>query len=548
MIEKNLIDQKEKLMKTKESYEEMIKELNAVNTEKEAELKNEKREEIKKIRADYEEKIKRINETNEEQDNIFINEIENKKILVKYVIDVLEDSDKLLDDWQKTVKQQSQEIDESNKNLKEYGKIMEVAIESHKTITKQEEAIEQLEQIINNNQDLTNSYKTLAAKDLTKTSFSSLMSIVTKQETQIEALTEYFKNKNEIKEHVMTIEKLMSSFHTTVSNNTDELLSNYHELLEKQSNSISMLRKVVINKDNSGAGLNYEEDGDGHLVSVSPCSCLPTPPSHTGLHVSSVVLDCGVNTSSSYSVQCSDGDCSTNTWPVCQDDTEELIASHDDDTEEFIASQDDILQVVDEVHEVVTEGPQQKSSDDFDFGTEDTIMKNVGIEIKFPRFLFEEKNLKELEEILNSEINDISLAVDYNYMVILVNTTLTEEFIASLDNTTEEFITSHDDTTGDFIASHDEKSEEAENGILQDVNKVYEVVTGGPQKKPSEDFEFGTKDAIMKNEDNNEIETPQGLFSSDILYQYNSYEEEDIKKLYEILNEEEYDIKLSVGL
>merc|ERR1712013_119944 len=243
------------------------------NTEKEAELKNEKREEIKKIRADYEEKIKRINETNEEQDNIFINEIENKKMLVKYVIDVLEDSDKMLDEWQNTVKQQSHKIDERKRNMKEYGKIMEIAIESHNTIRKQEEAIEQLEQIIINNQDLTNSYITLAAKDLTKTSFSSLMSIVIKQETQIEAQTNYFKNKNEIKEHVMTIQKLMNSFHTTVSNTTDELLSNYQKLLEKQSNSISMLRKVVINKENSRPGLNYEEDGDGHIVSVSPCSC-----------------------------------------------------------------------------------------------------------------------------------------------------------------------------------------------------------------------------------------------------------------------------------
>merc|ERR1712013_329766 len=258
LIEKKLIAQKEKLMKTKENYEERIKELNAVNTEKEAELKNEKREEIKKIRADYEEKIKRINDTNEEQDNIFINEVENKNMLVKYVIDVIEDSDKMLDDWQNTVKQQSHEIDESNRNMKEYGKIMEMAIESHKTITKQEEAIEQLEQIINNNQDLTNSYKTLAAKDLTKTSFSSLMSIVIKQETQIEAQTEYFKNKDEIKEHVMTIEKLMKSFNTTVSNNTDELLSHYQELLEKQSKSISMLRKVVINKDSSRTGLTMK--------------------------------------------------------------------------------------------------------------------------------------------------------------------------------------------------------------------------------------------------------------------------------------------------
>merc|ERR1712013_682030 len=350
LIEKNLIAQTEKLMKTKENYEERIKKLNAVNTEKEAELKNEKREEIKKIRADYEEKIKRINETNEEQDNIFINEIENKNMLVKYVIDVLDDSDKMLDEWQNTVKQQSHEIDESNRNMKEYGKIMEIAIESHKTITKQEEAIEQLEQIIINNQDLTNSYITLAAKDLTKTSFSSLMSIVIQQETQIEAQTNYFKNKNEIKEHVMTIQKLMNSFHTTVSNTTDELLSNYQKLLEKQSNSISMLRKVVVNKDNSRPGLNYEEDGDGHIVSVSPCSCLPSPPPHTGLHVSSVVFGCGVNTSSSYAIQCSDGDCSTDTWPVCQDNTEELIASHEETHQplvmpKFEEEENEILQV-----------------------------------------------------------------------------------------------------------------------------------------------------------------------------------------------------------
>ena len=53
----------------------------------------------------------------------------------------------------------------------------------------------------------------------------------------------------------------------------------------------------------------------------------------------------------------------------------------------------------------------------------------------------------------------------------------------------------------------------------------------------------------MKNEDNNEIEIPQTLLvSSDIISEDKSYEEEDMKKLEEILNEEEYDISLSVGL
>merc|ERR1711862_609651 len=100
-----------------------------------------------------------------------------------------------------------------------------------------------------------------------------------------------------------------------------------------------------------------------------------------------------------------------------------------------------------------------------------------------------------------------------------------------------------------FIEDYDKKSEEEENEISQVVDEVYEVVTGGPQKTSSDDFEFGTEEATMKNEDNNEIEIPQGLLvSSDIISDDKSYEEEDMKKLEEILNEEEYDISLSVGL
>ena len=40
-----------------------------------------------------------------EQENIFRTEIKSRKILVKYVIDVLEDSDEMLDSWQHSVKQ-----------------------------------------------------------------------------------------------------------------------------------------------------------------------------------------------------------------------------------------------------------------------------------------------------------------------------------------------------------------------------------------------------------------------------------------------------------
>merc|ERR1719320_1894947 len=153
-----------------------------------------------------------------------------------------------------------------------------MAWESFKTIKTQEELIDQLEQIVANNDDLSESYRKLAENDMTKTNFNNLILTLTKQENQLETLSEYFKNKNELMEQVMTIEKLMDNYYNlTKSEERADLLSNYHKLLDKQSTSISLLRTLLISKDNSSAGLNYEEDNDGLIISVTLCSCLPSP-------------------------------------------------------------------------------------------------------------------------------------------------------------------------------------------------------------------------------------------------------------------------------
>ena len=305
-------------------------------------MKKNQREEIETVRSEYEEEIRMIKETHQDQENVYKNQIESKTLLVQYVMKVLQDTDELIDNWQNTVKEQAHEINESNRKINESRKLEEMAWESFKTIKTQEEAIDQLEQIVANNDDLSESYRKLAENDMTKTNFNNLILTLTKQENQLETLSEYFKNKNELMEQVMTIEKLMDNYYNlTKSEERADLLSNYHKLLDKQSTSISLLRTLLISKDNSSAGLNYEKDNDGHIISVTLCSCLPRPPHYTGLELRSVVMECGEDNSSNYVLECGGGECTTDTWPVCDDDTtEEILENSPDTTWEYTACQE----------------------------------------------------------------------------------------------------------------------------------------------------------------------------------------------------------------
>merc|ERR1712168_1314011 len=147
---------------------------------------------------------------------------------------------------------------------------------------KQKESMEQLEQIIINNHNLTEAYRNLAKHYDTKTKFPILMLTLTEQETQIKALTKYFNYKNEIGEHLIMLEKLMSGFNPTESN---DLLSDYQHLINQQASSLSLMRPLLTMKNNSSAGLHYQEDKDGQLISVTRCTCLPSPPSSSGLEL-----------------------------------------------------------------------------------------------------------------------------------------------------------------------------------------------------------------------------------------------------------------------
>ena len=97
---------------------------------------------------------------------------------------------------------------------------------------------------------------------------------------------------------------------------------------------------MLTTKDNADSGLHYHEDSEGRIISITPCTCLPTPPSSSGLEVRSLILDCRRNTSSSYAMECSVDGCGSDVWPSCQDNTEQLITSQKDLTWEYTACQE----------------------------------------------------------------------------------------------------------------------------------------------------------------------------------------------------------------
>ena len=132
----------------------------------------------------------------------------------------------------------------------------------------------------------------------------------------------------ETMENLQNIEKMLETSILFESVDPVKLLTNYKEVFVKQSEGLNMVIKML---NNSRCGLKSQEDDEGRLLEVTTCHCIPTPPTGTGLQVSSIVYDCR-DTNSSYAVTCSQGDCSTHLWPQCgnnQDDESDENIKYD---------------------------------------------------------------------------------------------------------------------------------------------------------------------------------------------------------------------------
>ena len=98
---------------------------------------------------------------------------------------------------------------------------------------------------------------------------TSMAEGLTSQQENIDHLTSSMQHNDKLES---ICEDLKEGFSKLVwkTNENVSLISHYQTLLQKQSESITMLQGMV-------TGIRYQEE-NGLVVSGSPCECLPLPP------------------------------------------------------------------------------------------------------------------------------------------------------------------------------------------------------------------------------------------------------------------------------
>ena len=139
------------------------------------------------------------------------------------------------------------------------------------------------------------------------------------QTQQINELTEYFHTKSEIDKQILNIESMELVMARPV--NQSIMMESFKKMMEVQSESIILLRRMLTSQGNSSCGLRYKEDENGLLIAAETCSCMPEPPE--GLEMTSISYSCRNMNTSTYNITCSDTGCATDTWPHCRAAVEE---------------------------------------------------------------------------------------------------------------------------------------------------------------------------------------------------------------------------------
>ena len=261
---------------------------------------------MEKIKEVCEEKIESLKKNFIEKEAILINELNIKEGLLEYVFSVLQESEELMQLWKNTINTQAQEINENNERMEECLSIKNVMIQSQETIRTQSTNINRLELIVITHENLTKSYGNLAKQDLAKNDcevapwMSTLSKALTTQKKEIDTLEQYFDDKKGIEANLRNIENKILSLCNSDKLESTNLVEKYQELIEKQSKSLSMLRRLLTSNKSSNHGLHYEEDDQGRVISAATCQCVPNPPMNSGLKMSEIKFDCKGTTNGSY--------------------------------------------------------------------------------------------------------------------------------------------------------------------------------------------------------------------------------------------------------
>merc|ERR1719206_711824 len=296
---------------------------------------------IEKMKLDHEAEIGGIKEEHEkeviklksiilENETKCARKLSAKDTLTQYIMNVLKDSDSLIKFWQNIVKSQAHEISK----LENYHEMEKILIKKQNIIETQSENIKDLEEIIANNNKLTESYEKLEKLDPSKSNceiapwMATLTEALASQRKEIKTLTEYFEDRKDVEEQILTLANLIGKTNMTITESLDttKLSKNFEETMDKQSNSLNLLRDILTN---SSCGVVYEED-DQRTISPSPFRCIPTPPQDTELQLANIQFDCKDTENSSYKIHCHDAHCITDAWPTCGTDSIEDDDSSDD--------------------------------------------------------------------------------------------------------------------------------------------------------------------------------------------------------------------------
>ena len=95
---------------------------------------------------------------------------------------------------------------------------------------------------------------------------TTLTEALASQRKEIKTLTGYFEDKKEVDEQMLTLAHMIGKTNKSITESLDtiKLSRNFEETMDKQSNSLNLLRDLLTN---SSCGIVYEED-EHHLITI----------------------------------------------------------------------------------------------------------------------------------------------------------------------------------------------------------------------------------------------------------------------------------------
>eukprot|EP00092_Neocalanus_flemingeri_P087846 GFUD01110919.1.p1 GENE.GFUD01110919.1~~GFUD01110919.1.p1 ORF type:complete len:650 (-),score=161.53 GFUD01110919.1:50-1999(-) len=286
-----------------------------------------------RIIQENENNIQKINQQNMINEKVLNKKLSGKTILISYMMSVLKKSEEMMQTRQDIIEAQANEMKEKLDKYEECQSrtidLLKIISESNETIHKQADNMARLQNIIKIDKNLTRLYDKIEKNDPSKnncdltTWMKSLTEAYAEQQEKISALTLFLEGNVSIEDSLKSIETDILKIRQTDKAEKRTMITKYQELVQKQSKSILMLRKLISYTVNSTSALRYQKDEEGTLLSAITCACIPDPPHGSGLRPAKITYECTESRNKSYDLNCVEGTCTIIEWPECEEEITE---------------------------------------------------------------------------------------------------------------------------------------------------------------------------------------------------------------------------------